>query len=166
MNICSLCPKLRCCCVDWMSLGHLMEIVLMNDYLVLQNWPFQVRKNTRFCLTGWIGFCILINLTLIILRYSDSSHVERLRIFQKQRRWVVWTHMVTSYHFVVVLITDFLCSELHRCAVFCLLQVGTEIHDTELVIVDRTLTDVCFEEPVILWDTPHFIQKKRKNEQY
>lgn len=44
--------------------------------------------------------------------------------------------------------------ELHRCAVFCLLQVGTEIYDTELVIVDRTLTDVCFEEPVIFSDAP------------
>uniref|UniRef100_A0A671MIZ7 Rhotekin 2b n=1 Tax=Sinocyclocheilus anshuiensis TaxID=1608454 RepID=A0A671MIZ7_9TELE len=39
--------------------------------------------------------------------------------------------------------------ELHQCAVFCLLQVGTEIHDTDLVIVDRMLTDICFDEPVI-----------------
>uniref|UniRef100_A0A673IA40 Rhotekin-like n=1 Tax=Sinocyclocheilus rhinocerous TaxID=307959 RepID=A0A673IA40_9TELE len=44
--------------------------------------------------------------------------------------------------------------ELHRCAVFCLLQVGTEIHDTDLVIVDRTLTDMCFDEPVIFTDVP------------
>ncbi|XP_073680662.1 rhotekin 2b isoform X2 [Garra rufa] len=44
--------------------------------------------------------------------------------------------------------------ELHQCAVFCLLQVGTEIHDTDLVIVDRTLTDVCFDEPVIFTDVP------------
>ncbi|XP_016148350.1 rhotekin 2b [Sinocyclocheilus grahami] len=44
--------------------------------------------------------------------------------------------------------------ELHRCAVFCLLQVGTEIHDTDLVIVDRTLTDICFNEPVIFTDVP------------
>uniref|UniRef100_A0AAQ4PJD3 REM-1 domain-containing protein n=1 Tax=Gasterosteus aculeatus aculeatus TaxID=481459 RepID=A0AAQ4PJD3_GASAC len=35
--------------------------------------------------------------------------------------------------------------ELQRCAVFCLLQCGTEIHDTDLVMVDRTLTDICFE---------------------
>ncbi|XP_067280041.1 rhotekin 2b [Pseudorasbora parva] len=44
--------------------------------------------------------------------------------------------------------------ELHQCAVFCLLQVGTEIHDTDLVIVDRTLTDICFNEPVIFTDVP------------
>ncbi|KAL1253273.1 hypothetical protein QQF64_017966, partial [Cirrhinus molitorella] len=44
--------------------------------------------------------------------------------------------------------------ELHQCAVFCLLQVGTEIHDTDLVIVDRTLTDICFDEPVIFTDVP------------
>ncbi|XP_031716215.1 rhotekin-like [Anarrhichthys ocellatus] len=35
--------------------------------------------------------------------------------------------------------------ELQRCAVFCLLQCGTEIHETDLVMVDRTLTDICFE---------------------
>ncbi|XP_043077874.1 rhotekin 2b isoform X2 [Puntigrus tetrazona] len=44
--------------------------------------------------------------------------------------------------------------ELHRCAVFCLLQVGTEIYDTDLVLVDRTLTDICFDEPVIFTDVP------------
>ncbi|XP_038590285.1 rhotekin-like [Micropterus salmoides] len=39
--------------------------------------------------------------------------------------------------------------ELHSCAVFCLLQCGTEIHDTGLVMVDRTLTDICFEDTII-----------------
>ncbi|XP_071380913.1 rhotekin-like [Centroberyx affinis] len=39
--------------------------------------------------------------------------------------------------------------ELHRCAVFCLLQCGTEIYDTDLVIVDRTLTDICFEDTIL-----------------
>ncbi|NXG76116.1 RTKN protein, partial [Baryphthengus martii] len=39
--------------------------------------------------------------------------------------------------------------ELHRCAVFCLLQLGSEIHDTPMVLVDRTLTDICFESPVL-----------------
>ncbi|KTG46346.1 hypothetical protein cypCar_00015515 [Cyprinus carpio] len=48
-------------------------------------------------------------------------------------------------------------SELHQCAVFCLLQVGTEIHDTDLVIVDRTLTDICFVEPVILGPKYHLL---------
>lgn len=40
--------------------------------------------------------------------------------------------------------------ELHRCAVFLLLQVGAEIHDTPTVLVDRTLTDICFEGAVLL----------------
>ncbi|XP_029300800.1 rhotekin-like [Cottoperca gobio] len=39
--------------------------------------------------------------------------------------------------------------ELQRCAVFCLLQCGTQIHDTDLVMVDRTLTDICFEDTII-----------------
>ncbi|XP_038160921.1 rhotekin-like isoform X3 [Cyprinodon tularosa] len=39
--------------------------------------------------------------------------------------------------------------ELHRCAVFCLLQCGTEIYDTDLVMVDRTMTDICFEDTLI-----------------
>uniref|UniRef100_A0A8C6Y471 Rhotekin n=1 Tax=Naja naja TaxID=35670 RepID=A0A8C6Y471_NAJNA len=39
--------------------------------------------------------------------------------------------------------------DLHRCAVFCLLQIGTEIYDTEMVLVDRTLADICFETSVL-----------------
>ncbi|KAL4623247.1 rhotekin isoform X7, partial [Arapaima gigas] len=39
--------------------------------------------------------------------------------------------------------------ELHRCAVFCLLQLGGEIYDTDMVIVDRTLTDICFDNTVV-----------------
>ncbi|XP_061439736.1 rhotekin isoform X2 [Rhineura floridana] len=39
--------------------------------------------------------------------------------------------------------------DLHRCAVFCLLQIGTEIYDTEMVLVDRTLTDICFESTIL-----------------
>ncbi|KAG9354275.1 hypothetical protein JZ751_012399 [Albula glossodonta] len=33
-------------------------------------------------------------------------------------------------------------SELHRCAVFCVLQLGGQIYDTDMVMVDRTLTDI------------------------
>ena len=40
--------------------------------------------------------------------------------------------------------------ELHQCAVFCLLQCGKDIRDTNLVVVDRTLTDICFEDTVLL----------------
>ncbi|KAF7643255.1 hypothetical protein LDENG_00242710, partial [Lucifuga dentata] len=39
--------------------------------------------------------------------------------------------------------------ELHRCAVFCLFQCGTEICETDLMMADRTLTDICFEDAVI-----------------
>ncbi|XP_068168019.1 rhotekin isoform X1 [Antennarius striatus] len=39
--------------------------------------------------------------------------------------------------------------ELHRCAVFCLLQLGGEIFDTDMVIVDRTLTDICFDNAIV-----------------
>uniref|UniRef100_A0A8C5N6H8 Rhotekin 2b n=1 Tax=Gouania willdenowi TaxID=441366 RepID=A0A8C5N6H8_GOUWI len=39
--------------------------------------------------------------------------------------------------------------ELQRCTVFCLLHCGTEIKDTDLVTVDRTLTDICFEDAII-----------------
>ncbi|XP_058842126.1 rhotekin-like isoform X2 [Acipenser ruthenus] len=39
--------------------------------------------------------------------------------------------------------------DLHRCAVFCLLQVGAEIYDTDMVMVDRTLTDICFENGIV-----------------
>ncbi|KAM9027470.1 LOW QUALITY PROTEIN: rhotekin [Ara ararauna] len=42
--------------------------------------------------------------------------------------------------------------ELHRCAVFCLLQLGAEIQDTPLVLVDRTLTDICFEGAILFPD--------------
>lgn len=41
-------------------------------------------------------------------------------------------------------------AELHRCAVFCLLQLGGEIFDTDMVIVDRTLTDICFDNTIVL----------------
>ncbi|KAJ0012937.1 hypothetical protein NQD34_017271, partial [Periophthalmus magnuspinnatus] len=39
--------------------------------------------------------------------------------------------------------------ELHRCAFFCLLQCGSQILTTDLQIVDRTLTDICFEDTFI-----------------
>uniref|UniRef100_A0A671RG27 Rhotekin-like n=1 Tax=Sinocyclocheilus anshuiensis TaxID=1608454 RepID=A0A671RG27_9TELE len=39
--------------------------------------------------------------------------------------------------------------KLHRCAVFCLLQLGGEIFDTDMVMVDRTLTDICFDNTIV-----------------
>ncbi|XP_041867043.1 rhotekin-2 isoform X2 [Melanotaenia boesemani] len=32
-----------------------------------------------------------------------------------------------------------------RVAVFCLMQIGSEVFDTEMVVVDRSVTDICFE---------------------
>ncbi|KAJ3610924.1 hypothetical protein NHX12_023014 [Muraenolepis orangiensis] len=44
-----------------------------------------------------------------------------------------------------------------RVAVFCVLQVGSEVFDTEMVVVDRSATDVCFEGVTIFNDAvPQF----------
>uniref|UniRef100_A0A6Q2XBM9 PH domain-containing protein n=1 Tax=Esox lucius TaxID=8010 RepID=A0A6Q2XBM9_ESOLU len=32
-----------------------------------------------------------------------------------------------------------------RVAVFCLMRIGSEVFDTEMVVVDRSMTDICFE---------------------
>ncbi|XP_071988249.1 rhotekin isoform X2 [Engystomops pustulosus] len=42
--------------------------------------------------------------------------------------------------------------ELHRCAVFCALQIRGEVHDTEMVFVDRTSTDICLENAIVFSD--------------
>uniref|UniRef100_A0A8C5WCQ9 Rhotekin n=1 Tax=Leptobrachium leishanense TaxID=445787 RepID=A0A8C5WCQ9_9ANUR len=42
--------------------------------------------------------------------------------------------------------------ELHRCAVFCALQLRGEVFDTEMVFVDRTSTDICFENAIVFAD--------------
>ncbi|XP_069488576.1 rhotekin isoform X2 [Ambystoma mexicanum] len=42
--------------------------------------------------------------------------------------------------------------DMHHCAVFCLLQLGVEIYDTEMVMVDRTVTDICFESAIVFTD--------------
>ncbi|NP_001397243.1 rhotekin isoform f [Mus musculus] len=39
--------------------------------------------------------------------------------------------------------------DLHRWAVFLLLQIGEQIQDTEMVLVDRTLTDISFQNNVL-----------------
>ncbi|XP_031238144.1 rhotekin isoform X2 [Mastomys coucha] len=39
--------------------------------------------------------------------------------------------------------------DLHRWAVFLLLQLGEQIEDTEMVLVDRTLTDISFQNNVL-----------------
>lgn len=39
--------------------------------------------------------------------------------------------------------------DLHRWAVFLLLQLGEHIQDTEMILVDRTLTDISFQNSVL-----------------
>ena len=46
--------------------------------------------------------------------------------------------------------TDLLCSGSRRVAVFCVMQMGSEVFDTEMVMVDRSATDICFEGATIL----------------
>uniref|UniRef100_A0AAV2JJJ4 REM-1 domain-containing protein n=1 Tax=Knipowitschia caucasica TaxID=637954 RepID=A0AAV2JJJ4_KNICA len=44
-----------------------------------------------------------------------------------------------------------------RVALFCLMQSGSEVFDTEMVVVDRSITDVCFEGVTMFKDTlPQF----------
>ncbi|XP_027696322.1 rhotekin-2 [Vombatus ursinus] len=37
-----------------------------------------------------------------------------------------------------------------RYAIFCLFKMGAEIFDTDMVIADKTITDICFENLTIL----------------
>ncbi|XP_072898065.1 rhotekin isoform X2 [Hemitrygon akajei] len=39
--------------------------------------------------------------------------------------------------------------DVHHYAVFGLMQIGCDIYDTEMVIVNRTVTDICFESAVV-----------------
>ncbi|NP_001402782.1 rhotekin isoform 3 [Rattus norvegicus] len=47
--------------------------------------------------------------------------------------------------------------DLHRWAVFLLLQLGEQIQDTEMVLVDRTLTDISFQNNAILGPRYHLL---------
>nr|XP_020010325.1 rhotekin-2-like [Castor canadensis] len=37
-----------------------------------------------------------------------------------------------------------------RYAIFCLFKMGSKVFDTDMVIVDKTITDICFENVTIL----------------
>ncbi|KAI3362762.1 hypothetical protein L3Q82_001815 [Scortum barcoo] len=44
-----------------------------------------------------------------------------------------------------------------RVAVFCLMQIGSEVFDTQMAVVDRAVTDICFEGVTIFKDVgPQF----------
>ncbi|XP_044518881.1 rhotekin-2 [Gracilinanus agilis] len=47
-----------------------------------------------------------------------------------------------------------------RYAVFCLFKMGAEIFDTDMVIVDKTITDLCFENVTIFNDAGPDFQVK------
>ncbi|XP_055875360.1 rhotekin-like isoform X2 [Biomphalaria glabrata] len=48
-----------------------------------------------------------------------------------------------------------------RYAVFCLLKVGTEIYDTSMISdVDRSMTDITFEDVIHFDDVPHDFEMK------
>uniref|UniRef100_A0A3Q0R573 Rhotekin n=1 Tax=Amphilophus citrinellus TaxID=61819 RepID=A0A3Q0R573_AMPCI len=92
----------------------------------------------------------------ILALLSQLQRMRKVQILQSVGRrsdvvasedLVPCTGKVSSHINLPVLFS--LPSELHRCAVFCLIQCGTQIHDTDLVMVDRTLTDICFEDTVI-----------------
>lgn len=44
----------------------------------------------------------------------------------------------------------FFCLESQRYAIFCLFKLGAEVFDTDMIIVDKTITDICFENVTIL----------------
>ncbi|XP_055395550.1 rhotekin isoform X5 [Bubalus kerabau] len=47
--------------------------------------------------------------------------------------------------------------DLHRWAVFLLLQIGEHIQDTEMILVDRTLTDISFQNNVLFGPRYHLL---------
>uniref|UniRef100_A0A0B7AYF4 PH domain-containing protein n=1 Tax=Arion vulgaris TaxID=1028688 RepID=A0A0B7AYF4_9EUPU len=48
-----------------------------------------------------------------------------------------------------------------RYAVFCMLKVGTEIYDTSMISdVDRSMTDITFEDVILFDDVPHDFDMK------
>ncbi|XP_045683615.1 rhotekin isoform X3 [Phyllostomus hastatus] len=47
--------------------------------------------------------------------------------------------------------------DLHRWAVFLLLQLGGDIQDTEMILVDRTLTDISFQSNLLFGPRYHLL---------
>ncbi|NP_001088285.1 rhotekin-2 [Xenopus laevis] len=47
-----------------------------------------------------------------------------------------------------------------RHSVFCMLRLGPEIHDTDMVIVDKTMTDICFDNVTVFADARSDFQLK------
>ncbi|KAG8552509.1 hypothetical protein GDO81_004555 [Engystomops pustulosus] len=51
-------------------------------------------------------------------------------------------------------------SESDRYAVFCMLRLGHEVFDTDMVIVDKTMTDICFENAIVFTEARPDFQLK------
>lgn len=65
-----------------------------------------------------------------------------------------WIIVNTGLHSVDELIHTFLhYPGSRRVAVFCLLQIGSEVFDTQMMVVDRLVTDICFDGTSILFVT-------------
>ncbi|CAK6967083.1 rhotekin-2 [Scomber scombrus] len=47
-----------------------------------------------------------------------------------------------------------------RVAVFCLMQIGSEVFETEMVVVDRSVTDICFEGVTVFKDAGPMFELK------
>uniref|UniRef100_UPI0037E712E7 rhotekin-2 n=1 Tax=Semicossyphus pulcher TaxID=241346 RepID=UPI0037E712E7 len=47
-----------------------------------------------------------------------------------------------------------------RVALFCVMQIGSEVFDTEMVVVDRSVTDVCFEGVTIFKEADPLFELK------
>lgn len=73
--------------------------------------------------------------------------------WDKLRGVTLWLEAPVWHVFLFVLFLPVLPSlspDLHRWAVFLLLQLGEDIQDTEMILVDRTLTDISFQNSLLL----------------
>lgn len=62
----------------------------------------------------------------------------------------IFYHIGMIYHMDSGSKRFFFSLESQRYAIFCLLKMGAEVFDTDMVIVDKTITDICFENVTIL----------------
>lgn len=75
-------------------------------------------------------------------RATATQSVLSMRARRASRAWFVPLVMASST-IVSPLGTQ-------RYAIFCLFRMGAEVFDTDMVIVDQTVTDICFDNVTIL----------------
>lgn len=61
----------------------------------------------------------------------------------------VQSHVKVAHRYYLHQVFTFL-SDIGRYAVFCLVRVGGEVQDTELICTDKTTTDVSFRDVLVL----------------